>query len=374
MKFPVSLTVLTRRQAALMGLAMFPFYVQAGAGRAKDRVDIATDKAAAYIVKMQEANGSFNDSSARQSARNGYAMTALGIMALASIGHQPVDPSREGVAMKKALDFILRKDPRRRRREWNMYDYFGSDGSRMYGHGITTLCLTEMLGMSVTRTQEARLREVTTKAVMLILSSQRARKSSAKYRGGWRYKPDSNDSDLSVTVWQLMALRSAKNAGLKVPKEAIDMAVRYLKRSYYSPRNARGEPTNLRSGCGYIPGQPPRYSTAAAGLLSLQVCGEFDTPEVRGSTNWLVNQRVNSKEQWFYYGTYYYAQGMQKREKHIADRSRQLTEDVLLKLQRADGSWQGTDGMEAGAGRIYCTAMATLSLSVKHHFLPIYQH
>ena len=152
------------------------------------------------------------------------------------------------------------------------------------------------------------------------------------------------------------------------------MAVRYLKRSYSSPRNARGEPINLRSGCGYTVGSPPRYSTAAAGLLSLQVCGEYDTPEVRGSTNWLVNQRVNSKEEWFYYGTYYYAQGMQKREKHIADRSRQLTEDVLLKLQRADGSWQGMNGQEQVRGRIYSTALATLSLSVKHRFLPIYQH
>jgi len=362
-------TVLTRRQAALMGLSALPFCLQAGAGRAKDRVDIATDKAAAYIVKMQEANGSFSDSSARLAARNGYAMTALGIMALASIGHQPVDPSREGVAMKKALDFILRRDRQRGPKE-----YFGSDGSRMYGHGITTLCLTEMLGMTVTRTQEARLREVTTKAVNLILTSQRVSKSDPKYRGGWRYTPTARDSDLSVTVWQLMALRSAKNAGLKVPKEAIDMAVRYLKRSYHSPRNARGEPTNLRSGCGYIPGQGPNYSTAAAGLLSLQVCGEYDTAEVRGSTNWLMNRNLNSKEQWFYYGTYYYSQGMQKREKHIADRARKLTEDVLLKLQRANGSWQGINGMESGAGRIYCTAMATLSLSVKHHFLPIYQH
>ena len=171
-----------------------------------------------------------------------------------------------------------------------------------------------------------------------------------------------------------MALRSAKGAGMNVPKEAIEMAVRYLKRSYFSPRNARGEPINMRSGCGYLPGQPPKYSTAAAGLLSLQVCGEYDSAEVRGSTNWLMNQRIDPSGLWFFYGTYYYAQGMQKREKHIADRARKLTEDVLLKLQRADGSWEGMDGMERGAGRIYCTAMATLSLSVKHHFLPIYQH
>ena len=109
-------------------------------------------------------------------------------------------------------------------------------------------------------------------------------------------------------------------------------------------------------------------------MLSLQVCGEYDTPEVRGTTNWLVNQRMNAEREWFYYGTYYYAQGMQKREKHIADHARKLTEDVLLKLQRADGSWTGMNGMERGAGRIYSTALATLSLSVKHHFLPIYQH
>ena len=35
------------------------------------------------------------------------------------------------------------------------------------------------------------------------------------------YTPDSRDSDLSVTIWQLMALRSAKNAGLQVPGKAI---------------------------------------------------------------------------------------------------------------------------------------------------------
>ena len=117
-----------------------------------------------------------------------------------------------------------------------------------------------------------------------------------------------------------------------------------------------------------------KYSTAAAGLLSLQVCGEYDTAEVRGSTNWLANQPVDPRKQWFFYGTYYYAQGMQKREKRIADSARKKTEDVLLKLQSIDGSWRGGDGMERGAGRVYCTAMATLSLSVKHHFLPIYQH
>jgi hypothetical protein len=244
----------------------------------------------------------------------------------------------------------------------------------MYGHGIATLCLSEMMGMGVDRDQERILRKYTTKAVDLILVSQKARKGNAAHRGGWRYDPTSNDSDLSVTVWQLMALRSAKNAGIDVPKEAIDMAVRYLKRSYYSPRDARGRPVNLNSGCGYMPNQPPRYSTTAAGLLSLQVCGEYDAPEVIGSVNWLKRKVVNKREQWFYYGTYYYSQGMQKRKGDTARNARDITEKLLMPLQSVDGSWSGNNGMEGGAGRVYCTSLAMLSLSVKYHFLPIYQH
>ena len=70
--------------------------------------------------------------------------------------------------------------------------------------------------------------------------------------------------------------------------------------------------------------------------------------------------------QWVYYGMYYYAQGMQKREPVVADKAKQVTEDVLLKL--AGRRLQDDhDGMERSAGRIYCTALAMLSLSVKYH-------
>ena len=359
---------MTRRQA-LIGIGTAPFCVSAGVVRKKDRVEIAIDRAASYLLKMQEPDGSFNDPSSRQSAQNGYAMTALGILALAAVGHQPTDPGKVGFALNRALNFILRRDPRRGKLE-----YFGSDGSRMYGHGITTLCLTEMIGM-VEGDQAARLREVAAKAINLILSSQQVNKSNPKNRGGWRYTPNSHDSDLSVTVWQLMALRSAKNAGMDVPKGAIDSAVRYLKRSYFSRRNARGIPVNMISGCGYMPDQPPEFATAAAGLLSLQVCGEYDSPEVRGSVAWLGRQKVEPRNiQWFYYGIYYYSQGMSKREKAVAAKSKDVTEKALLKLQQADGAWTGSDGMERGAGRIYSTTLAMLSLSVKYHYLPIYQN
>ena len=46
---------------------------------------------------------------------------------------------------------------------------------------------------------------------------------------------------------------------------------------------------------------------------------------------------------------------------------------VLLPKQGPDGSWMGQSGQERGAGRVYATSLAVLSLAVKFHFLPIYQ-
>ena len=163
---------MTRRKA-LIWIGAAPFCVKAGAAKKKDRVEISVERATSFILKMQEADGSFSDSKSRDAAKNSYAMTALGILALASIGHQASDTGKVGSALNRALSFILRRDPRR-----GEYEYFGADGSRMYGHGITTLCLTEMMGMSVNKTQEVRLHTVSQKAINMILRSQGVRKNN----------------------------------------------------------------------------------------------------------------------------------------------------------------------------------------------------
>ena len=299
---------------------------------------------------------------------HGVAVTALALMGLASLGHQPADKTSEGEAMRRALAFLLRPDLQLAN------GYFGQkDGSRMYGHGIVTLTLTELLGMGADKAQDALLRDRAQRAVSLILAAQRVRKHDPRFIGGWRYSPDAGDADLSVTVWQLMALRSAKNAGLIVPKEAIDAAVGYLRRSYLSPRDPQGKPTNPKSAFGYVPGQPPQFAMAAAGLLAMQVSGLHDAPEVAGATTWLREVPPVWEAGWFFYGTYYYAQAMHKRGGDTAREARERVEAALLGHQEPDGSWAGADGSENGQGKVYCTAMALLSLSVRHHFLPIYQ-
>ncbi|MEZ6060639.1 MAG: prenyltransferase/squalene oxidase repeat-containing protein [Planctomycetaceae bacterium] len=336
--------------------------VSAAAAFEKDGVDPAVDKAVSFLMQQQKENGSITD--------KGYdtTMTSLSIMAMASVGIQPADPDARGQAMKKALDFVLQDDRQ------DEQGYFGQrDGSRMYGHGITTLMLTEMLGMGTSDEQDRLLHDKCQKAIDLILSSQKERKP-VDDRGGWRYTPDADDSDLSASVWQLMALRSAKNDGLDVPAGAIHDAVEYLKRSYSSPLDRNGLPADKAGGFCYEPGQRnPTYTMTAAGLLAMQVCGEYDSPLVAGAADWLLAHPPKWEERFCMYGTYYYAQGMYQRGGDHADTAAQLVQQMLLEKQSDDGSWDAANGEERNAGRVYATSMAVLSLSVKYHYLPIYQ-
>lgn len=328
-----------------------------GKSELRDEVDEAVNRAVNFLIEQQQENGAIRDQ------RHDTTMTALAIMAMASVGHQPVEESRAGLAMRKGLDFVLN--------EKNQDDkgYFGrADGSRMYGHGITTLMLTEMVGMGATEEQDRKIHNALGRAIELILRAQQVPKAR-NYRGGWRYEPDSKDSDLSVSVWQLMALRSAKNDGLGVPSEAIDEAVEYLKRSYTSGR--RDEEVG---GFAYIPDQNnPTFAMTAAGLLAMQVCGRYEAAEVDNAANWLLIQEPKFEDRFFFYGCYYYAQGMHQRSQHFADIANEKVRKTLLPRQRGDGSWQSSDGQEKDAGLVYSTSLAILSLSVRHHFLPIYQ-
>jgi len=302
-------------------------------------------------------------------------------MSMAAVGHQPSDETVEGQVMRRAIAFLTQDDRQ------TPDGYFGAaDGSRMYGHGIISLALSEMLGMGVNPQQDALIRKRVMLAIELILRSQRVQKHSVKYEGGWRYTPTANDSDLSVTVWQLMALRSARNSEIPVPKSAIDLAVKYLSESYKSQRDRNGQATDLNSGFGYQPGRNAEFATTAAGLLALQVCGEVNTPEIIGSTNYLldlthrddgkggIQSRIKYNSKWFFYGTYYYAQAMVKRGEPYAGKARSFTENILISNQKEDGSWEGGDSQERTAGRIYTTSMAILCLSVKYHYLPIFQY
>jgi prenyltransferase beta subunit len=326
----------------------------------KDKVEKSIDKALVVLMKLQKKDGGIYEGS------YGTAMTSLAIMAFASAGHMPDDETPEGKTVKRALEYVLKDELQ------DSNGYFGrSDRSRMYGHGIITLMLSEMIGMGLDAKQDLRIRKKLEHAIKLTLWSQKQKQRTEKSFGGWRYFPGSHDSDLSVTVWHLMSLRAANDAGIKVPKDAIDDAVEYLKKCYSSKRKNK-RVTNTKSAFGYKVGSGPKYAMASAGLLAMQVSGQYEAPETLGAADWLLAQKLNYSEKYFFYGTYYYSQGMSQRGGKYLDHAKKEVEKVLFEAQEPDGSWVA-NGEERGHGRIYATALAVLSLSVSYHYLPIYQ-
>ena len=355
-KKPRSRIAMACASVVFLSALQFAVVSNVACGATVEAIDEATKKGVAFLLGEQDARGAI-----REHGSYDTAMTALSCLAMAAVGHLPSDRTPQGVAMRRGVDFLLTPDRQ------DHEGYFGAkDNSRMYGHGITTLFLSEMLGMGADAKQDAAIRAACTRAISLILRSQAVAKSEG-HKGGWRYTPLATDSDLSVSIWQLMALRSAKNAGLDIPKEGIDDAVAYIRRCFKSSTKG-GAPV----GFGYTYTTAPAWSTATEGLLAMQVCGHYEAPEVIATADWLLKNPPKVKgNSWFYYGTYYYAQGMYQRgDAHAAEAAERVAE-VLLPMQDADGSWKPSAGSESN--RIYRTAMALLSLSVKYHYLPIYQ-
>ena len=326
--------------------------------RADAKLDDALKLATGYLLSQQGPKGMIGQ-------QFPMANTSLAVLALAACGHQPGDASAEGQAMRKGMDYVLL--PENQTKE----GYFGRvDNSRMYGHGITTLMLAEMSGMGVDDKQDAMIRDKCKLGVELILRAQAMRKDPLS-TGGWQYEPDSAGSDLSVTCWQTMALRAAQNAGIEVPRQAIDNVVGYMKRMYMPVGGKRGP--NIPGGFGYS-GPATTTSTTAEGLLAMQVCGQYDAEETLAAANLLFQVDLKADKRWFFYTMYYYAQGMYQRGGKYAEAAERLVPEILLPLQQREGWWQCPDNDEVGTGgKTYTTSLAVLALAVKNHFLPIYQ-
>src|SRR5262249_25299243 len=127
-------------------------------------------------------------------------------------------------------------------------------------HGICTLMLAEVVGMTDSKKSDE-VRTKLEKAVAIILRAQRG---SGYHKGGWRYRIVGDDADISVTGWQLMALRAAKNVGCDVPPERIEWAVEFIKKCH--------EPYS--GGYKYMPGSQLTVACTGTSVLALELCGK----------------------------------------------------------------------------------------------------
>ncbi|MEM0970380.1 MAG: prenyltransferase/squalene oxidase repeat-containing protein [Verrucomicrobiota bacterium] len=315
--------------------------------RFQPEVEASVERALMYLAKEQKPEGHFED-------RFGKSTGIAGLvgMAFLSAGHIP-GSLPYGETVERCLDYILEGQ-----RSTGLIDRGDSGHGPMYAHNIATLFLSECSGMIDERRQEE-LEDVLAKATRLLLRAQ-AVKKDPQNQGGWRYKPDSRDSDLSCSGWALMALRSGKLNGAPVPDEAIEQAVAYIFRKH-----------DQRMGTfGYMnPGDKHVDTLTGSGLLCLELCGYHGHPSTfRAGDYILENHRNLPKFSHEFYGNYYNAQGMFQLGGKYWEAYAQWMYEEYLTRQREDGSWHS-----GGEGAIYGTAMMVLSFTVPYRQLPIYQ-
>jgi squalene cyclase len=324
----------------------------ANTGRDNVKVDQRTDEvihaALRWLVSKQSPNGSWGTSGEESSRR--VAMTGYTLMAFLAAGQLPGE-GEFGKSVTAGMNFLLEQvqpDGIIGKRD---------DGQYMYGHGIATIALAELYGQTRTTAIKTKLEHM----VRVIVASQNS-------EGGWRYRPVARDADISVTVLSVVAVRAAKNAGLEVPQQTIDNAVKYVRRCH-----------DKRSGgfC-YQPGGGPGFARTAAAIYSLQVCGEYDDPLVKIGSEYLLQamEKKNEHKEWFTYGHFYaapaqYMIGGQTWEKWYQVIKEVLLEDVSTKGDQA--WWDAKRDRGRDVGPTYCTAVYTMILAMPYHYVPLYQ-
>ena len=311
-----------------------------------DEVDRAVASALAYLAQQQDKEtGAFP-------GKHQITTTSLACMALMAAGEQD-GRTRYGAHLRDGIRFLVRQSVEKS-------PYLGRDGGRMYGHAIATVTLCEAYGMMAEPRDNRAVRNAIQKALPIILQAQVG--GDSRHRGGWRYNPSSADADLSVTAWQILALRAIRNCGFEVPEETISNALGYVRRAY-----------NQDKGFAYMPGRPPTPAMLAAGIVCMETLGannaSDDIRKIETSAQAMKQADLEGGKH-FYYQSYYVATAANMLGDEYRTALLPKLQEVLLGLQQEDAQFAKHTGYEGGT---YSTAVAALTLAIRYQYLPIYQ-
>jgi hypothetical protein len=257
----------------------------------------------------------------------------------------------------------------------------GAGEQWIYDHAIATMAMGELLVLS---RDDIGLKRSVQDAVKLILRAQNDGR-------GWRYGVKPGDNDTSVTGWMVLALKTAKNANLGIPKEEYERAFAGALNWFNFTTAANGKtgyfaPGDDGSMLTKVYPEPYPYSkdlscmTAVAVLCRLFAGESRETKMVKSGVDILMQHTPRWQEAqgralstinmyYWYYGSYALFQfGGAPWKKWNEDMIK-----ALLKTQRQgviceDGSWDPIDEWGAAGGRVYSTALGAMTLEVYYRF------
>jgi hypothetical protein len=266
------------------------------------------------------------------------ATPAMAMMAMFAHGDDP-NHGPYAKSIKRSLEYLLK----------NAEKDTGYLGRSMYNHGFATLALAEAYGA----VQDERIGPALKKAVELILTSQEKNRFKA-----WRYSPDAQDADSTVSGACFVALIAARNAGLRVPDAAIDGALKF----YNDCQDVRS------GGIGYLPGSGANgRATTAIGVTVFAYARKKDQPTFTKALKSLKETNRDDGGGYPFYYEYYAAQALFQGDLKAWQEWNDKRVQQLTDSQNEDGSW------DAGLGPGLSTAFGLLSIALNYRYLPIYE-
>ena len=321
-------------------------------GGGQTMTETAIVKGLSWLKTIQDPAGSWGgkdkDETGALKPSNKNAMTGMAL--LCYLGHCELQDSPEyGPTVQKAIKFITSTTPEPK--------INGGPGS--YSHPIRAYALCEAYSM----TKIKRLEEFAKRATIHIINGQNE-------NGGWAYsfgKGPAAHTDLSVTGWNIQALKAAAYTGIEISglDEAMDKAIAYVKKCQDS-----------KGAFGYKMGSKGKSSLTGTGILSLQIWKNAKSEEAKKGLEWIV-QNEAVKTDWStinVYGWYYHAQacfqatGVSGGSKYWKAWNKNFQRTVTSS-QATDGHWPHGQHFH-GDSEIYRTTMAILMLEVYYRYMP----
>tara|TARA_R110002111_G_scaffold144910_2_gene211277 strand:- start:136817 stop:137914 length:1098 start_codon:yes stop_codon:yes gene_type:complete len=222
----------------------------------------------------------------------------------------------------------------------------------LYGHGFATMFLGQVFGESA----DHAVRDCLKAATGFILKSQNE-------QGAWSYTSDPEDADVSITTCQMLALFSARQAGMTVPRSALERSVGFLRRCQ-----------NSDGGFRYRLNDPPEslFPRTAAAVVALTCAGLQDDEVVQRGRDYLWQPHPPRElspgqlAEYHFYGRFYATHAAWQAGKTEWDRWYPAVHDELLSQQSSEGAWH-----DANIGDEYATAMALIVLQFPYGNVPL---
>jgi len=313
-------------------------------------VRVINERSLKYLAATQQEDGSWSG------GQSGPGITGICVMAFMASGEDPdFGPYAENT--RRALRNIILNQ------SGTTGHVSGPGHGPMYHHGLALLALSEAYGVVNERLlwqgSEVPVEKRRTIGQALELAVRCALTAQKKNPwGAWRYSPDSQDADTTVSGTVLMGLLGARNAGVEVPNEAVEKALDFFKINTMRDGNVSYQPAQSH-GSG--------ITRTAIGTLVYAVGKRKDLPEYKAASESIKRRMDQDVSDHPFYYRYYMAQALFHSDLEAWKAWNQRTVERLQKMQEPDGSFSSTHG------RAYGTGMSVLALALNYRLLPVYE-